>query len=171
MSSGSSNSDQASGGAQERQAEAGSQDSTEGSGQSSQTQPSGPSSSRSVSIDYSHENQPDQHANHETKFTTEGYFYPSPTGGFAPKGRPPTAEEVAYMSDAPHLDYRNHIKKRNKFSPVPKSPRMSHLRLPPRQPAAGETTGGPSREAAAAAAAAAAEENTDKESKENIKKD
>lgn len=55
-------------------------------------------------------------------------MYPCPTGGFSPKGRPPTFAEAAYLSDAPHLDYKAPASGRRRASTTMKSPQPSHIR-------------------------------------------
>lgn len=63
----------------------------------------------------------DEKANH----TPEAFVYPSPTGGFSPKGRPPTFAEAAYLSDAPHLDYKLPFSGRKRAATAPQP---SHIR-------------------------------------------
>lgn len=60
----------------------------------------------------------------------EAFVYPCPTGGFSPRGRPPTTTEAAYLSDAPHLDYMTPSQgKKRTASGMVKSPQASHIRM------------------------------------------
>lgn len=84
--------------------------------------------SRSVSRGRTHgrSQQADRHGN--AKPTPEDFVYPSSTGGYSPKGRPPTLDEAAYLSDAPHLDYKMPIQGRKRAAGGVRSPQPSHIR-------------------------------------------
>lgn len=84
--------------------------------------------SRSVSRGRTHgrSHHGDRHGN--AKPTPEDFVYPCPTGGYSPKGRPPTLDEAAYLSDAPHLDYKTPTRGRKRAAGGVRSPQPSHIR-------------------------------------------
>ncbi|KAG6355996.1 hypothetical protein INS49_015381 [Diaporthe citri] len=84
--------------------------------------------SRSVSRGRTHRRSHHSDGHGKANLPHEDFVYPSPTGGFSPKGRPPTFAEAAYLSDAPHLDYKTPTSGRRRASTAMKSPQPSHIR-------------------------------------------
>lgn len=88
------------------------------------------SESRSVSRGRTHRRSRHVHGRRDTSYPPpDDYVYPSPGGGFSPKGRPPSKTEAAYLSDAPHLDFKKPPQKRKRAAGSFKSPQPSHIRL------------------------------------------
>lgn len=86
--------------------------------------------SRSVSRGRTHRRSRHEDARGRDHPPPEDFVYPCPTGGFSPKGRPPTQAEAAYLSDAPHLDYKKPTQgKKRRSSGAVKSPQPSHIRM------------------------------------------
>lgn len=84
--------------------------------------------SRSVSRGRTHTRSHHSDGHEKTNAPPEAFVYPSPAGGFSPKGRPPTFAEASYLSDAPHLDYKTPASGRRRAVTGPKSPQPSHIR-------------------------------------------
>lgn len=85
--------------------------------------------SRSVSRGRTHRRSRNESGRRTDSHPPEDFVYPSPTGGFAPKGRALTASEAAYLSDAPHLDYKSPARGRKGSDGAVKSPKASHIRM------------------------------------------
>lgn len=84
--------------------------------------------SRSVSRGRTHGRSHHEDRRGNAKPTPEDFVYPSPTGGYSPKGRPPTLDEAAYLSDAPHLDYKMSWQEKKRAAGGVRSPQPSHIR-------------------------------------------
>ena len=85
--------------------------------------------SRSVSRGRTHKRSRDEPDRRAAIHLPEAFVYPSPAGGFAPKGRAPTVSEAAYLSDAPHLDYKASIPGKKGAGGAVRSPKASHIRM------------------------------------------
>lgn len=81
--------------------------------------------SRSVSRGRTHRRSRHAEGHENANAPPEAFVYPSPTGGFSPKGRPPTFAEASYLSDAPHLDYKTPTSGRRRAATAPQP---SHIR-------------------------------------------